>query len=135
VAVDASPVMRMRCASVWAGACAGASSARRGGPCSRASRTASDAIARCTPTGRVTPCGRGALSYCASGALPSGLGAGAAPSGDRADTVWPALAPLLLGRREAQPLARRPRVPPPIVRGRVLWPLGYTTVARATAFP
>src|SRR5215831_1657499 len=43
---------------------------------------------------------RGALSYFASGALPSGLCAGAAQSGDRADAMRTSLAHLLLGRRE-----------------------------------
>jgi len=85
--------------------------------CSRSCPTLSCAIVTCVRRSPATPLGhpwrtefravRGDVLHFADGALSPGLCIRAPESGDNAHPVWPALAHLLLGRREAQPQSDR----------------------------
>ena len=73
------------------------------------------------------------LPYLTDGSLASGLCAGSAEGGDRADPVWAPLPPYFLADEKPSHCLTDTVYLPTIVRGRVIWHLGYTTEASAIA--
>ncbi len=77
---------------------------------------------------------RGDLSHLAHGPLPSGLCAGSAQCGDRADPVRAALPSYFLADEKHSRCLTDKVYLPTVVSGRVIWHLGYTEHASAAAF-
>ena len=77
---------------------------------------------------------RGHLPYLADGPLSPGLRSWPPESGDGPDPVWSALPPYFLADEKHSRCLTDKVYLPTIVRGRVLWHLGYTEEASAAAF-